>query len=478
MALPLPLEKRRARLFLIPIVILAIFAGFFDYPSLWNRLSRPLGLPNFPTKPYQLGLDIAGGTSLTYRADLSNVSPGNRPEAMEGLRDVVERRVNLFGVKEPRVEVAKTPEEWRLNVELAGIKDINEAIKVIGETPFLEFREELPTESGEKIIQKHLKDKVEGGIGAALCQSADLTGLIQFLKGFGEDPCFQPTALTGKYLSRADIDFEPTTGKPVVGLQFNDEGAKIFADITSRNVGKRIAIYLDGAPISAPVVRETIPSGRAQISGTFTVDDAKQLARRLNEGALPVPITPVSQRSVGSILGEEALAKSIKAGIIGFLLVSLFMLLFYRLSGIVAVGALLLYTGMVLLIFKIIPVTLTLAGIAGFVLSVGMAVDANILIFERTKEELRKGTQVLPSLREGFSRAWPSIRDSNISTIITAIVLYTFATSIVKGFALTLLIGVLVSMFSAISVSRTLLLAFLPERAGASRWWFAIKKST
>jgi len=457
-------EKKRARIILIFILLVALSGGFFDYPKLWNKLMGWSGLPAFPSKPYRLGLDIAGGTSLTYRADLSSVPAENYSEAMEGLRDVVERRVNLFGVKEPRVEVAKAQNEWRLIVELAGIRDINEAIRVIGETPFLEFREERTASETEAILanQKQGKD-------------------------FTKDPYFRPTPLTGEYLKKADVSFEPTTGVPVVSLAFNAEGAKIFADLTSRNVGKRLAVYLRCPPdcvagvppdrlLTAPVVREAIPSGTAQISGNFTLEEAKQLARRLNEGALPVPINLISQRSVGAILGQDALEKSIRAGIIGFAIVALFMILFYRISGIVAVLALLVYTSVVLAIFKIIPVTLTLAGIAGFVLSVGMAVDANILIFERTKEELRRGKALVAALHDGFSRAWPSIRDSNISTIITAIVLYSFATSIIKGFALTLLVGVLVSMFSAIFVSRTMIIAFLPEAEKMSRWWFGAKR--
>lgn len=408
-------DIKRSRRILLGIAALMVLTGLFVFPN-----------PYFQTKPYQLGLDIAGGTSLTYRAEIAGTDLKNRPEAMEGLKDVIERRVNLFGVKEPRVEVAKTPEEWRLIVELAGIKDINQAIQLIGETPFLEFREEIP---GEEV------------------------GTIDF----------KPTVLTGRYLDRAELDFDPTTYQPVVNLQFDGEGGKIFADLTQRNVGKRLAIYLDGAPISIPVVREPILNGRAQISGNFTLDEAKQLVRRLNEGALPVPITLIEQRTVGAILGQEALVKSIRAGVLGFILVALFMIGYYRINGIFAVLALLVYAALVLSLFKLIPVTLTLAGIAGFILSVGMAVDANILIFERTKEETRSGKPRIAAINEGFSRAWPSIRDSNISTIITAIVLYTFATSIVKGFALTLLVGVLVSMFSAIFVTRTFLISFLKK---------------
>ncbi len=268
------------------------------------------------------------------------------------------------------------------------------------------------------------------------------------------------------------MKFNPTTGEPIVTLTFDSEGAKLFSDLTRENLNKILAIYLDGYPISMPVVREVIPSGEAQITGSFTIDEARKLARRLNEGALPVPIELVSQRSVGATLGQGALNLSVRAGIIGFIAIAAFMLLFYRAAGFCAILALCVYVAIVLSIFKIIPVTLTLAGIAGFILSVGMAVDANILIFERTKEELRKGREIINAIQEGFSRAWPSIRDSNVTTIITSIVLYTFATSIIKGFALTLLIGVIVSMFSAITVTRFFLLSMVGK---SQRFWFGTK---
>lgn len=426
------IARGRAILFSIYILLVAGAAAVFAYPE------RPL--PWFPWKEYSLGLDIAGGTSLTYRADLSAVSGRDQAEAMEGLRDVVERRVNLFGVKEPRVEAARQGGEWRLLVELAGIKDINEAIRLIGDTPFLEFRRE--------------------------CTDAERAAVPEGM------PCFMPTPLTGKYLKRAEMTFHPTTGEPIVSLTFDAEGAKLFADLTRENLNKLLPIYLDGAPISVPTVREIIPSGQAQITGEFTIEEARMLARRLNEGALPVPIELVSQRTVGATLGQGALAASVRAGIIGFLAVAAFMLLFYRGAGLCAIAALGVYAALVLAIFKIIPVTLTLAGIAGFLLSVGMAVDANILIFERTKEELRRGRPMAEALREGFSRAWPSIRDSNVTTVITSVVLYTFATSIIKGFALTLLIGVLISMFSAITVTRFFLVSAVRQ---SPRWWFGVK---
>jgi len=245
-----------------------------------------------------------------------------------------------------------------------------------------------------------------------------------------------------------------------VSVQFDDDGAKIFEELTKKNVGKQLGIYLDGLPISAPVVREAISGGSAVISGKFTIDEAKKLTERLNAGALPVPIKLISQDSVGASLGQDSLNKSIMAGLIGFLAVVIFMILYYRFPGIVAVIALLIYAALVLALFKLIPVTLTLAGIAGFILSIGMAVDANILIFERMKEEFRVGKELNFAINDGFARAWPSIRDSNISTLITTLVLYYFTTSVVKGFALTLGIGVIVSMFSAIVTTRSFLKLF------------------
>jgi preprotein translocase subunit SecD len=293
---------------------------------------------------------------------------------------------------------------------------------------------------------------------------------------FNVDPYFKPTGLTGKYLKSSVLEFDPNTNKPQIGLEFDDEGAKMFEEITARNVSKKVAIYLDNAAITIPTVQETIAGGRAQITGSFTVDEAKQLARRLNAGALPVPINLINQQSIGASLGEKSLHQSLVAGIIGILAVALFMMLWYRLPGILAVVALIIYTAIVLMIFKLIPVTLTLAGIAGFVLSVGMAVDANVLIFERLKEELRWGKSLGGAIDEGFKRAWTSIRDSNVSSLITCGVLFWLGTSIIKGFALTLAIGILVSMFSAIFVTRNFLQLVVSEKMERKLWWFGVKK--
>ena len=385
-------------------------------------------------RPYSLGLDISGGTLLIYQADLSGMKPADYNNAMTGLKDVIERRVNYSGVKEPRIEINKAGDNWRLIVSLAGIKDIKEAIKMIGETPYLEFKE-IRAEEDTKII---LASQEKG-------EQLDI------------DPYFKSTSLTGKYLERADLGFDQNTSLPVVDLQFNTEGTQIFGELTKNNVDKPLAIYLDGMPISAPVVREEISSGRAQISGNFTLSEAKQLVARLNQGALPVPITLISQQTVGSILGEESLMKILKAGVIGLIAVVLFMIIFYQLPGLIASLTLIIYVIISLSIFKAIPITLTLAGITGFILSIGMAVDANILIFEYTKEEKKLGKAKGPALEDGFKKSWPAIRDSNISTIISSITLYYFTSSMIRGFALTLAIGVGVGLLTAIYVTKIFL---------------------
>jgi len=407
------------------ILLFGAVAGYFDWSG-WL--------------PFRLGLDLQGGTHLVYKADTSQLGgQTDINEAMAGVRDVIERRVNLFGVAEPVVQTENVGGERRLIVELAGVFDIKEAIKAIGETPYLEFRE--------------LARGPDGKILATSTAAAS---------------DFVATKLTGRYLKRAALSFEQTIGSPEISLEFNDEGAKLFEEITERNVESPVAIFLDGAPISIPTVREKISGGKAQITGQFTQTEAKQLVRRFNAGALPVPITLLSQQSVGASLGMEELLKSLRAAIYGALAVALFMMFWYRLPGIISISALGVYAALTLLLFKLIPVTLSSAGIAGFILSVGMAVDANILIFERMKEELRGGRFLDMAMSEGFRRAWTSIRDSNVSSLITSVILYWFGTSIVRGFALTLGLGILVSMFTAITASRYFLRA-LPH-TGSGRF--------
>ncbi|OGL85879.1 protein-export membrane protein SecD [Candidatus Uhrbacteria bacterium RIFCSPLOWO2_02_FULL_48_12] len=285
------------------------------------------------------------------------------------------------------------------------------------------------------------------------------------------------TPLSGKQLKRASVVFDQQTQQPQVSLEFNDEGSKLFEEITSRNVDKIVGIFLDKQPISLPRVQQAITGGQAVITGTFDVQEAKLLAQRLNAGALPVPINLVSQQTVGASLGEIAIQRSLRAGLYGFALVALFMILYYRLPGLIAIVALLMYVAFVLAIFKLWPVTLTLAGIAGFILSIGMAVDANILIFERLKEELRLGKSLPQAMQAGFERAWTSIRDSNVSSLITCVILSWFGTSMVKGFALTLAIGIVVSMFSAITVTRTFLRMIIRERHQGRLWLYGVSRN-
>ncbi len=422
------MTKKKTSITIIIVFILTFVAGNFVYPQF-------LKLPKFPNIPFKLGLDLQGGTHLIYQADLSNIEGKDKTQAMEGLRDVIERRVNLFGVREPIVQV----QGERLIIELAGIKDPNEAIKLIGETPYLEFREQK--DDYEAIVEKNQK-------------------VLEAKEGEMEDP-FEPTSLTGKYLKKAELGFEQTTNQSLILIQFNDEGAKIFEELTSKNVGKYLAIYIDGQPISAPVVQESIAGGKAQITGKFTLEEARALARNLNAGALPVPIKLISQQSVGPTLGKISLEQSLKAGILGFLAVVFFMILFYRLPGVLASIALGTYVVIILTFFKLIPVTLTLAGIGGFILSIGMAVDANVLIFSRMREELKLGKSFGQSVEEGFNRAWPAIRDGNLTTLLVAIILFSFGSSFIKGFAMTLSIGVLTSMVSAIIITKSFLRFFI-----------------
>lgn len=391
--------------------------------------------------PFRLGLDLSGGSHLIYQADVSALEGSQVDESMESLRDVIERRVNLFGVSEPIVQVQKSSfisgGEEKLIVDLPGVTDVEKATTMIGQTPLLEFKVEAP----EGIPQ-------QATVGEDGKIKVDV------------DSQFIPTELTGRYLKKAILNFEPTTNQPVVTLQFDETGTKLFADITKQNVGKLVAIYLDGAPISAPVVREEIPNGEAVISGNFTPEEARTLVSRLNSGALPVPVTLLSKQTIGATLGGNAVTAGVKAATIGFLLVALFLILWYRLPGLLATVSLFIFVSIMLTLFKLVPVTLTVAGIAGFIITIGVAVDANVLIFERVKEELRSGKKIPDAVPAGFARAWSSIRDSNISSLITALILFWFGTSLIQGFALTFGMGVLVSMFSAIMATKIFLSVF------------------
>lgn len=432
------------------VLILGTAVAFFVFksePKLNQNFETEVSfLKNFP---FRLGLDLSGGSHLIYKADVSGVKSGEVSVSMDALRDVIERRVNLFGVSEPIVQVQNSGfvsgANEKLIVDLPGVTDVEKATAMIGQTPLLEFKIE-----GPKDAPKTVKVGKDGKI--------DL-GTVNI------GPQYVSTELTGRYLQKASLEFDQTTREPKVSLQFDDTGTKLFAQITKDNIGKIVAIYLDGAPISTPVVREEIPNGQAVISGDFTPTEAKQLVGRLNSGALPVPISLLSRQTIGATLGGDAVTAGVKAAIIGFLIIALFFIFWYRLPGLVAVLALCIYIAIMLTLFKLLPVTLTAAGIAGFIISIGIAVDANILIFERLKEELKSGRTIADAVSVGFSRAWSSIRDSNFSSIISAVILFWFGTSLIKGFALTLGMGVLVSMFSAIMISRIFLsgLVFIGE---------------
>lgn len=378
------------------------------------------------------GLDLSGGTHLVLETDMKDVTPSDRKDAYDAALSVIERRVNLYGLTEPIVQQAKTGETYRIIVELPGVSNINQAVELVGKTAQLDFREE-GTKSGE-------------------VKEATTAAILNILS-------MQKTGLTGKNLKKAQINFNPQTGSPEVALEFDATGAKLFESITSKNVGKPLGIFLDDQILSypPPVVQSTISGGLAVISGQFSTSYAKQLSIALNAGALPVPIKVAEQRNIGATLGSESIQKSITAGLIGLTIVGLFMIVNYGFLGLVADVGLLIYTLVVFAIFKTTSVTLTLAGIAGFILSIGMAVDANILIFERMKEELRWGKDRTDALRLGFDRAFPSIRDSNISSLITCAILYWFGSGVIRGFAITLSIGIIVSLFSAITVTRTFL---------------------
>lgn len=404
------------------------------------RIDHLISLPSFELNlgKYQIrrsldikkGIDLAGGAHLVFQANMDSVPEADRDSALIAAKSNIERRVNLFGLTEAVVQTSKLDRDYRLVVELPGVENLNQAISLLGQTAMLGFYE----------------------IRGESTSSAD----------------FEPTELTGKDLARSEVKFDSNTGEPQVGIIFNSDGAKKFSDITKRNIGKPLAIYLDQVPITAPTVREEISGGEAVITGNFTLDQAKQLSIQLNAGALPVPLKIVEQRNIGATLGEESVRKSVLAGLVGLLMVIIFMIIYYGKLGFLADIGLIIYGLLTLALYKIIPVTLTLPGIAGFILSIGMAVDSNILIFERMKEEIRSGKSRKMAMELGFGRAWDSIRDANICTIITCFVLFNpFGwpflndSGLVRGFALTLFLGVALSLFTGIVVTRTILRVFL-----------------
>ena len=575
--------RRKVWMAFLGIFLLGLFFGGIIYPSVPAQVPMSEWFNKFEVK---LGLDLQGGAHLVYEADVSEIPFSDRGDAVEGVRDVIERRVNALGVSEPLVQTNQNGDTYRVIIELAGIFDINEAISQIGETPLLEFKEPNPdvsaddielTEAEEKqledynadakkraedILQKvksgndfeslarefsedpsvqenggdlgfaqrgsfvpefetelfdnlkdgetsqqliqtqfgyHIIQRVESKEQTSMFEAETTEGETIDIEGTtGEEvhgrhilirtqsaldirPPQDPwlnTDLSGKHLENARVVFDQNLGAPEISLKFNEEGKDLFAAITEKNIGQPVAIFLDDEPISIPVVQSVISNGEAVITGSFGIQEAKLLAQRLNAGALPVPIELVSQLQVGPSLGNESVEKSLTAGFWGLIFVMLFMIFVYRLPGLLADISLILYAIILFGLFEWIPITLTLAGIAGFILSVGMAVDANILIFERMKEELKLGKSLKQSVETGFIRAWSSIRDSNISSLITAAILIWFGSSIIKGFALTLSIGILVSMFSAITVTRTFLRLLTTSRFEKMLWLFGVSKSS
>lgn len=655
----------------VAVVIMIVIATISSYPQGYNKFANfvhdkiRIPMPTVAETPFKLGLDLQGGTQLTYRADTEKAQGIDPAESMQGVRDVIERRVNALGVSEPIVQVTTEGNEHRLIVELAGIKDVKEAIKKIGETPLLEFKKENPTPNREltaeekKQLAEHnvaqekiaagiltealkdpsafsdlAKEKSEdsvtiknagGSLGviektgpyakiytaiAGLAENAVLSKTVVEDNGIsivklndktsvqevtanhilicfsGADRCpedkqitkeealkkitelkaqataanfielakanstepgadtsggdlgsFKPgmmvkefdevafsmktgtisepiltqfgyhliykktetstpaydvsrifvkkqvasdivtpeqyisTGLNGSQLKRATVQFQGQTNEPVIALEFNAEGSDLFAKLTRENLNKTIAIYLDGTILSAPRVQSEIVDGNAIITGRFTIEEAKILARRLNSGALPVPIELISQQTVGPTLGAESLNQSLKSGLLALLLVALFMILLYRIPGLISSLALLIYGVFILSIFKLLGVTLTLSGIAGLIITLGMAVDVNVLIFARFKEELAAGRPYASAMDEAFKRAWPSIRDGHISTLLTAIILMQFSTSFIKGFAVTLAVGVVLSLFTAMIIVR-LMLGFISRRAIVDKFPF------
>lgn len=446
------------------LVVVAIIGwlGWFVYSN---------AVATEPTHPFKLGLDLAGGSHLVYEADVSKIDPLEVNELMNVLRDVIERRVNVFGVSEPIVQVESSsfvteePIE-RLVVELPGVSDVSAAVAEIGRTPLLEFKlydAELDGQQQNTLSSLASLTESATGTTATSSESTDLENAIA-----STEPPFVDTGLTGRFFERAEAILPQNAQgsgfqtSPYLNITFTSEGGDLFADITRANVGNQLGIFLDGELLSAPTINEAITGGSAVVTGQFTAEEVRLLAQNLNFGALPVPIELKSTQTIGASLGEEVLQKGLQAGALGFSLVILFMLFWYRLPGAVAGIALVSYITIMLALFQYIPVTLTAAGLAGFILSLGMAVDANVLVFERMKEEYRDGKGSREAARTGFKRAWSAIRDGNITSLLSAIILFWFGTSLVKGFALVFGLGVIVSMFSALVVTRTLLVT-LPD---------------
>ncbi|MFA6348036.1 MAG: protein translocase subunit SecD [Candidatus Paceibacterota bacterium] len=471
------MTNKKLLLSFLAIILLAISVGVYSFPAPYNQATRGLNqkfnwsIPEINTGDYKLGLDLKGGVHLEYKADLSTIPEKEKASVMEGLRDVIERRINGSGVKEPIIQIYG---QDRLAVDLPSEDSIESAIATIGQAPLLEFYEQKSDEEikqMEEVVKKvqEVWDKNKGKTDEEIL--AEVQKIENWQLAYMTP--YKKTELTGRYLQKATVNYNQTTYAPEIDLQFNDEGAKIFEQVTERNVGKSIAIFLDGQSIVdttgdgkidsndlyAPRVEQKISGGKAVISGgKETIANAKTLAQRLNQGALPVPLgQPIVQQKIGPTLGAISLNNAVQAGIVGFILIVIFLVLFYKLPGLIASFALIVYIILLMGSLKAVSATLTLAGIGGLILSIGIAVDANILIFSRLREELKLGKDVTSAIKEGAHRAWPSIRDGHFATIVVALILYIFGTSFIKAFSFALILGILISLFSAVTVSNIFL---------------------
>jgi len=444
-------NKKTIRIFwtIIGITLIALVLNFpktlpikihFANINWEHTLYRPelnFKLGNFTFKKnidLKYGLDLAGGSSLSFNIDTSKQSKENLPQALESLKSNIERRINLFGVSETTVQISKQQEQYRLNVDLPGVENINDAITLIGTTAQLSFKGEVT-------------------IPPQATASATIYDL------FAKD-----TGINGSHLTRSSVEINSKNSQPEVSLEFNEEGTKLFAQATKELLNKRIAIFIDDYPVTAPTVQSVITDGKASISGNFDSKSAKELSAQLNAGALPLPISIVQQSQVGATLGQDSLNKGIFAGIVGLILVALFMIANYGKLGLIADIGLIIYSLITLSLYRLIPITLTFPGIVGFILSIGMAVDSNILIFERIKEETRKGKDWNIAMETAFGRAWDSIKDANACTIITGFILFNpfnwsfLSTSgMIRGFAVTLILGIFIGIFTGVFVTRNLL---------------------
>ena len=529
----IPQGQNRFYAIIVAIIVLGLLAFLLNYLPAYNRVAssinefldeinlpeevarqdrwgifafidRNFRIPEF-NQEYQLGLDLKGGVRVVYDIDVSGLATAQeQKEAVDAIRNTMERRVNFLGVGNPEVSVQGGTNDPRLVIDIAGVSDPDQVIESIGKTPVLEFRE-LRTEEDYiaqlTALAEATKQADAESLGTninfllaqqyllnedreirptddlkAICTSGNsfIVNLLitisgeTYPAGGDGDPCFKKTELTGQFLDRALVDTNLIT--PVVQLQFNSEGAEIFKELTTNNISKPIAIVLDGQIVSAPNVNVAITNGEAVIQGNFSWDEARNLQENLNAGALPVPLTLLTQNQIGASLGQESVDSGLRAGIAGIIAVLIFMIVVYRLSGIVAVFSLLFYIAVLLSLIKFIPVTLTLAGIAGLVLSIGMAVDANVLVFERLREELQKENKhIISAIDDAFTRTWTAVRDGNVSTLITAFILFVIFENFIRGFAITLGLGILVSMFSAMVVTRYFLKALAQTRLGNKR---------